>query len=176
MTKKPDLEELLSQNNAEQNLSVNTHHKPGGLLYHLKGFVVDGISNVLFYAPIMTFTEKVLSGMEWDEVEKSRGIGAVTAFLTGYVYNELMRKRLAKTVGINTKSSWPKRKMIDVTVGMITTAPFYAPMLYFAGASNKEMAIALFTGSLLGAAAGGLYGHLADKWRMYWNLPPILNK
>lgn len=173
MSKGPDLEELLSQNNSEKQ-EPNSSLKDK-VLDHVRYFVADGVSNVLYYAPIMTVTER-LSGMDWEKIGTSRSIGALTAFLTGYAYNSFLRKRLAKTVGANTQSSWVKRKFVDITVGMATTAPFYAPMLYVAGASSKEMALALFFGSMAGAAAGGLYGHVADKWRAFWELDPVLNK
>lgn len=173
MSQEPDLEERLAEN-CSQPKTINSS-LAGKIASHVKYFVVDGTSNALFYIPIMTATES-FSGMEAEEIATSRSIGALTAFLTGYAYNSLLRKRLAKTVGVNTQSSWLKRKVVDTSVGMATLAPFYAPMLYFVGASSKEMAIALFTGSLLGAATGGMYGSVADKWRTFWGLEPVLNK
>jgi len=168
MGEEPNLEERLSDSASKQTASLS-------LLEHLKYFMVDGTSSAIFYAPIMTATE-YYSGMEAEEIATSRTIGAVTTFLTGYAYNSLLRKRLAKTVGVNTQSSWLKRKVVDISVGMAAMMPFYAPMLYFAGASSKEMAIALFTGSLLGTVAGGMYGSVADKCRIYCGLEPVLNK
>ncbi|MDO8510650.1 MAG: L-alanine exporter AlaE [Nanoarchaeota archaeon] len=168
MSEEPNLEERLSESTRQQTASLS-------LLDHLKYFVVDGTSSALFYAPIMTTTE-YCSGMDAKEIATSRTIGAVTTFLTGYAYNSLLRKSGARIVGVNKESSWLKRKVVDISVGAATMMPFYAPMLYLAGASSKEMAIALFTGSLLGAAAGGMYGSVADKWRIFWGLEPVLNK
>ncbi len=171
MDQEPSLEERLSENNSPTAANPGL---VGKIAYHSKYFVADGISNALF-SSIMVITERV-SGMEWDKIGTSRSIGAVTAFLTGYAYNSLLRKQLAKSAGVNTQSSWLKKKFIDITVGMATMAPYYAPILYYAGASSKEMAIALVTGSLLGAVAGGVYGSVADKWRVYCGLQPVLNK
>ncbi|MEK6809236.1 MAG: L-alanine exporter AlaE [Nanoarchaeota archaeon] len=173
MTKEPNLEDRLLESNPA---AVSTERGLSDKIkYHAAYFLVDGTSNALFSAPIMTMTE-YCSGMERDEIITSRSIGAVTAFLAGYAYNSLLRKRGAKTVGVTINSSWLKRKVVDTTLGVVTMAPYYAPTLYLAGASSKEMAIALFTGSLVGAATGGLYGLVADKWRIFWGLEPVLNK
>ncbi len=164
MCQEPNLEERISE----------AKKTPLTLTDHLKYFVVDGTSNALFYAPIMTATER-FSGMEWEEVTTSRGIGAATAFLTGYAYS-LFRQWSAKTAGATTESSQLKKKIVDTAVGMAAMIPFYAPMLYIAGASAKEMMMALLSGSAMGAATGGAYGHVADKWRVLWGLQPVLNK
>ena len=173
MDKEPDLEErLLSTDPVAASTERSLLDK---IKYHAAYFLVDGTSNALFSAPIMAVTE-YCSGLEKDEIVTSRSIGAVTAFLAGYAYNALLRKQGAKTVGVNINSSWLKRKVVDTTLGMVTMAPYYAPTLYLAGASSKEMAIALFIGSLVGAATGGMYGLVADKWRIAWGLEPVLNK
>ena len=173
MAEEPNLEERLLENNpknTDPNSSLLDKIK-----YHSKYFVVDGVSYVLFYAPIMTATER-LSGMDWEEIGRSRTIGAVTGFLSGYAVS-LLRQRWGKIVGANTERSGnKKKKVVDIAVGMATTVPFYAPMLYFAGTSAKEMAIALFTGSALAAVAGLRYGHFSDRWRRYWGLPAVLYK
>ncbi|HLD39535.1 MAG TPA: L-alanine exporter AlaE [Candidatus Nanoarchaeia archaeon] len=171
MSQEPDLEELIEQNNSAEQANLSFKEKA---VRELKYFVVDGTSSALFYAPIMAATER-LSGMDWEEVGRSRSIGAVAGLLTGYGYS-LFRKWSAQKVGVNTESSPSRKRVVDTAVGMMTTLPVYAPMLYFAGASSKEMAIALVTGSALGAAAGGMYGYVADRWRTLWGLEPVLNK
>ena len=163
----PDLEELIARNNQGSSLATK-------IKYHGKYFVVDGTSSAVF-SSVMTVTER-LSGMKWEEVERSRSIGAATAFLTGYLYNYFLRERVAKSVGINTDSPWVKRKAIDLTTGMASMAPFYAIMLYLADVPPQEMVVPLVTGSALGAAAGLAYGYVADKWRVLWSLQPVLNK
>ena len=172
MSGEPDLEARLAESNPQTATSPTS--LSGKIAHHSKYFVVDGMSSALV-SPIMAITE-VVSGMEWNEIGKSRGLGAMAAFFTGYAYNSLLRGRLARGVGVDTESSWLRRKSIDTTIGAVTMVPYYAPMLYFAGASSKEMAIALFLGSLVGAAVGGVYGSIADRWRVYCGLKPVLNK
>lgn len=161
MSEEPNLEERLSEPSKKTPLS---------LVDHLKYFVVDGTSNAAIYAPVMTVTE-FLSGMEPEEVGKARGVGAATAFLFGYLYNSLVRKRFANTLGDRSKI-----KVFDIIAGMVTTAAPYVPVLYYAGADTKEMMIAMLTGSAAAVAVGLKYDSLVNKWRMYWGLQPVVNK
>ncbi len=161
MNKEPNLEERLSEPSKKTPLS---------LVDHLKYFVVDGTSNAAIYVLPMTATE-FLSGMEPEEVGKSRGMGAMTAFLFGYAYNSLVRKRFANTLGDRSKI-----KVFDIIAGMVTTAAPYVPVLYYAGTSAKEMMMAVITGSVAGVAVGWKYDSLVNKWRRYWGLEPVLNK
>lgn len=173
MSQEPNLEERLSENTSPAptaNLSFL-----GKIKYHAPYFVVDGTSNMVFNGPFMLVTE-LLSGMEWDEIERSRGIGAATAFLTGYLYNYFGRQKMAETVGVNVESARAKKRVVDATVGMATTALFYAPQLYLADVSTEEMAVALGIGSFVGGILGLFYGPVADKWRIYCGLQPVLNK
>ena len=172
MSQEPDLEELIEQNNSAEQANLSFKEKA---VRELKYFVVDGTSAALYYAPFMALTER-LSGMNWEEVGTVRTKGAILGFLTGHFYNEVIRKRWAKTIGVNAQSSWLKRKSVDVSLGMATIAPTYAPMLYTAGASAKQMAITLFFGSLVGAVAGLHYDDVSDACRKYLGLQPVFDK
>ncbi len=163
----PNLEERLSEPTQKQATKLS-------LVDHLKYFVVDGTSNAAIYVLPMTLTE-FMSGMEPEEVGKSRGMGAVTTFFLGYAYNSLVRKRFANTLG-DIRGPRSKIKVFDVIAGMVTTAAPYIPMLYYAGADAKEMMIAVLTGSVAGVAVGWKYDSLVNKWRKYWGLQPVLNK
>lgn len=169
MNEGPDLEELLSNNSESQELSLKDK-----LIHHSKYFVVDGSASVLFYTPFMTATEYI-SGMESDEILTSRTIGGATAFMTGYAYS-IFRQWWAKTFKTDAQSTELKKLVIDTTVAMASMIPFYAPMLYVAGASPKEMMYALLTGSAVGAASGRAYGYVLDRWRQFWGLEPALNR
>jgi len=161
MNQEPSLEERLAESNSQTDANPSLLSK---IKHNAPYFVVDGISNAAIYAPFMTATE-FLSGMEPEEVGKSRGVGAVTAFLFGFAYNSLIRKRFA-----NTRS---KITVFDIIVNIATTAAPYVPILYYAGASEKEMMMAVLTGSAAGAVVGLIYDPLVNKWRKLWGLEPV---
>jgi len=174
----PDLETRLSKGNSESNLQVAAQSASlaDKVKLHAKYFVVDGAACAAFYTPVMTATE-YLSGMEWNEIETTRSIGAATSLLSGYGISLLRQyggKLLSATRNNTGKFSGPKKKIIDIVVGMATTMPPYAPVLYVAGASAKEMMIALVVGSAAAAVAGLTYGHFSDWWRKSWGLESVL--
>ena len=175
MSEEPDLEELIAQNNSvnrEANLSFKDK-----ALQHMKYFVVDGTGYAAFYGLAMTITEPFL--MDWEKVKKTRGIGLITGFLSGYAVN-LLRGILGKEKNVNTarKSSLNLKKLAaDAIVGSVTTIPFYAPILYYANNSKFDgMEVPLVIGSIAAGVAGLVYGHSSDWWRRRWNLPGVLYK
>lgn len=180
MSKEPDpdldLEARLSKGSSEINSRVPSHDTSllDKIKQHSKYFAADGAACAMFYTPIMAATE-YLSGLEWNEIETTRSIGAATSFLSGYGIS-LLRQWWGKIIGATRKNSGPKKTAVDIAVGVVTTMPSYAPVLYVAGASAKEMMIALTIGSTAAAVAGLTYGHFSDRWRKYWGLEPVLYK
>ncbi|MDP3698481.1 MAG: hypothetical protein Q8R47_02745 [Nanoarchaeota archaeon] len=178
MSEEPDLEELIAQNNSvnqEANLSFKDK-----ALQHLKYFVVDGTGYAAYYGFFMTITERA-SRMDWEEIKRTRAIGAITGFLSGYLVN-LLRGLLGKekkdVKAEDPGSSLKVRKAaVDIVVGTATTMPFYAPILYYAHNSKFEgMELPLIIGSVVAGVVGLGYGHFADWWRRRWNLPGVLYK
>ena len=173
MDQEPDLEGRLSENGSQ---AASNQGLLGKISYHSKYFVVDGIAYAAFYAPIMAVTERV-SGLEWNEIETTRTIGAVTGFASAYAIS-LLTKWWGKSIGANTnaKNGTKKKRIVDTAVGIITTMPSYAPILYVAGASAKEMMLALVLGPVTAAAAGLVYRPVADWWRKKCGLEPVFYK
>lgn len=178
MGEEPDLEELIAQNNSvnqEANLSFKDK-----VLQHLKYFVVDGTGYAAYYGFFMTITERA-SRMDWEEIKRTRAIGAITGFLSGYLVN-LLRGLLGKekkdTSAEDSESSLKvKKAAVDIVVGTATTMPFYALVLYYAHNSKFEgTTIPLVIGSVVAGVAGLGYGHSSDRWRKRLGLPPVLYK
>ena len=173
MDKEPDLEERLSQNN-QPNQDYNLVSK---IKHHAPYFVVDGSSYALFYASFMTIAEG-LSGMDWEEMKRTRGVGAVTGFLSGHIVN-LLRGRFGKNTEEAAESSTVRRKKmaVDLAVGFVTTMPFYFPLLYFGGRDQDQgIIVPLVLGSAISAAAGLGYGYCSDKFRRMLGLQPVFYK
>mgnify|MGYP001591394765 FL=1 len=173
MSKEPDLEELIAQNNQDSRGS-NLVRK---IKHHAPYFVVDGSTYAIFYGFFMTGAER-LSGMDWEEIKRTRGFGAVTGFLTGRLINWL-RERYGKndTETIDNRAMKRKKIAVDLAVGFVTTMPFYYPLLYFGGRdADQGMILPLLVGSGAAAVAGLGYGRFSDWCRKQVGLPPVLYK
>lgn len=163
MSEEPDLEDRLAE----------TSQTPDTDPSLLRQIVVHGSANALFYTPIMMMTE-YLSKMEPDEMLKSRSIGALIAFSTGYLYSR-SRDLWAKTFNADTESSSLKKVFVDTITGVAAMIP-YALVLYAIGTSEEEMRVALPLGFMVGALTGRPYGKFLSYWSRRWGLPSVLDK
>ncbi len=181
MNKEPSLEERLSEDSTQTTTAPTSTPTSPGLLgkiaNHAKYFVVDGTGYAAFYGLAMIIAEPFL--MDWEKVKKTRGIGLITGFLSGYFVN-LLRGILGKEKNGNVEEGSSinfKKLAADAVVGTVTTVPFYAPILYYANNSKLEgMEVPLVFGSMAAGLAGAFYGGFADWWRRRCNLPGVLYK
>ncbi|HLD79888.1 MAG TPA: L-alanine exporter AlaE [Candidatus Nanoarchaeia archaeon] len=176
MDEEPDLEGLISQDNQPNQDSKQDSRLVNKIKHHAPYFVVDGSTYVIFYGLFMTGAER-LSGMNWEEVKRTRGIGAVTGFLSGYIVNWL-RGRFGKNANETKEKTASKRKKmaVDLAVGFVTTMPFYLPILYGGRDADQGIMVPVVIGSAVSAVAGLGYGRYSDWCRKRLGLPPVLYK
>ena len=171
-TKNNRLERRAMDNNvnAESPLSMTQKIKNS-----LKNYAVDTTSAWLFYNPIMASAEYFAAGMEPEEVLKSRLFASA---VHAAVFRPLgkFRKYMAKKLNVTSESPAYKKFLSDTLATIIIQAPAYSTVLYLAGASTEEMAVALPTVLGIGAVSGRPYGYFSDKWRNFWDLEPVFKK
>lgn len=132
-----------------------------------KNYLVDTSCSLMFYTPLLGSMEYFWAGMEPEEVLKSR-VGSVLFHLTVARLYGVYRHWYAGLWKADMDSSRAKKRFVDTSAMLSFQIPTYSAILYYSGASWKEMAVALPTGLLLGGGTARLYGYLLDKWRKYW--------
>jgi len=103
-------------------------------------FTVDAIAMNVFSLSY-AINEKLIAGMDWDEVGKTRLAAAIGNTITGRPYG-LYRDWMMRNFKVKKDSNWFKKYAIDVLTFATGQTPLY--MLYMAasGADIKEMGTA----------------------------------
>lgn len=140
----------------------------------LRNYLVDCSATSLFYTPTMAVTELV-SGMESEEIVKSRLMGAVAHFSIGRPYG-IFRQWWADRWQVGPESPKWKKLAVDTSAMVIMQTPIYSSMLYLAGASKEEILVALPLGLAWGASTGRPFGWVLDKWRKVFGTKPTLEE
>jgi len=161
MDKEPDLEELLSESSRKTPLTLTEE---------LKYFAADGSSYACYYGLIMGATE-LLVGLDWEQLKTTRGAGFVTGFLFGRIVNLLRERGKDKQ---KTSSITFRKATVDTAIGIVTTMPGYAPILYLAAEKSEQgITLPLVIGSVVSGIAGLGYGLVSDWYRKRLGLQPV---
>ncbi len=146
--------------------SEKTLEQKTGWKYVVKNWAVDVTAGWLYWTPVMATTE-LASGMEPEEVIKSRAMSLLNHAVLGRVYGKY-RQVMAKWYRADENSSELRKAASDITAQLTLQIPIYSTMLFFSGASLREGLAALGTGLAVGFFAGRPFGYVQDRWRKLW--------
>ncbi|MBI4738050.1 L-alanine exporter AlaE [Candidatus Woesearchaeota archaeon] len=141
----------------------------------MKDYLVDTSSSLIFYAPVFTFVEYVIAGMESNEVLKSRTIGTIVGIVTARPYGKF-REWWSHARRTDSGSSQLKKLLTETSGLTLFTLPCYVATLTIAGASFDETVVALPSGLALSALSSRPYGYFLDRWRKLWGGKPTLSQ
>lgn len=179
MSDPSDLEKRVEDDSGPKDALGNSLEEKAYVKYDriktLKNYVVDTTSSWVYWTPLMAMDELFISGMDGEEVLKSRlvaiGMGLIVARPQA-----IFRQYWADLWKADGDSSKLKKFIVDTTAQMAWQAPLYSTILYFSGVSWDEGTTALATGLVIGTVFGRFYGYFQDKWRKLWGTKPTLDK
>src|SRR3989338_2297738 len=144
-----DLEEIVRDRNRNTRKNGRDYMNAIVDIVTNKSYWVDTTASWIYWTPVMSVSETV-SGLELEEVAKSRAIGLGVSAVLGRPYGKF-RQYWADLWHADAESSRSKKFIVDTTALTVFQIPVYGTMLYFAGASLKEGAAAFAIGLVIGA-------------------------
>ena len=132
----------------------------------MKAFVADTLALVLFFTVLGALNEHVVAGMTWQEVARSRAIGAPLMVLTARPYGlwrDWLLRRLSPPL---------PRLAADALALLVFQVPIYAAILWVSGASGPGILRGCAGFSLLMMVVGRPYGVWLDFVRARFGLAP----
>lgn len=141
----------------------------------LRNYVVDTTAALGFYTPLMASAEYFVAGMEPEKVLKSRLMAAAYHAIMMRPYGKF-RQWWADYWHADHTSHPLKKFAVDTSATILFQVPAYSTILYLAGASLKEVLVALPVGLTIGALSGRPFGYVLDKWRKLCGTKPTLDK
>ncbi len=176
-----DLEKLTEGNdvNHQKNISYSDTPEERKSLYErvkntATNYLVDVSAGWTFFTPIYAAMEHYVAGMGAREVFDSRSAGLV-AHAIAMRPTGLLRNALAKKWNVTKKSPFYKKWAVNACAQTPMQTVMYTGMLAYAGASPKEIAIALPIGLAMAFPLFEPFGRWMDKWRKIWNKKPAIN-
>lgn len=132
----------------------------------MRGFVADTFALVLFFTVLGALNERYVAGLAWEEVGRSRAIGAPLMVLTARPYGlwrDWLLARLAPLL---------PRLAADVLALLAFQVPIYAAILWFGGGSGLAILKGAAGFSVLMMVVGRPYGVWLDFVRACFGLGP----
>lgn len=132
----------------------------------MRAFVADTLALVLFFTLLGALNEHYVAGMAWEEVARSRTIGAPLMVLTARPYGiwrDWLMKRLAPPL---------PRLGADAVALLLFQVPIYAAILWLGGASALGIVRGAAGFALLMLVVGRPYGVWLDFVRARFGLGP----
>jgi hypothetical protein len=132
----------------------------------MKAFVADTLALVLFFTLLGALNEHFVAGMTWEEVARSRSIGAPLMVLTARpygVWRDWLMARLAPPL---------PRLGADALALLLFQVPIYAAILWLGGASAPGILKGAAGFALLMMVVGRPYGVWLDFVRARFGLGP----
>jgi len=141
----------------------------------LRAYLVDTSARILFFVPIIGMWEKLVAGMETEEVLISRTGAVGMNFIVGRLHGKA--REWVAVITRTTENSGRTRKMaVDTATATLVGLTSYSAVLYLSGASFDEAVIALPFGLLFTGASGRVYGRFLDWYRAKWGTTPVLDR
>jgi hypothetical protein len=140
----------------------------------VKGYLVDTTGRILFYVPAIGVWEKLVAGMENEEVLKSRTGAVVINFFFGRFHGKV-REWLSHLTRTGEDSSRLRKLAVDTASSTLVGLTSYSTVLYFSGASLDEAIVALPFGLLFTSSTGRPFGRFLDWYRRAWGATPVLD-
>jgi hypothetical protein len=132
----------------------------------LRAFVADTLALVLFFTVLGALNEHYVAGMAWDEVARSRTIGAPLMVATARPYGlwrDWLMTRLAPPL---------PRLGADALALLAFQVPIYAAILWVAGGSGLGVLTGAASFAVLMLVVGRPYGVWLDFVRARFGLGP----
>lgn len=130
----------------------------------VRAFVADTLALVVFFTLVGIFNERFIAGMAWDEVARSRAIGAPLMVLTARpygVWRDMVMQRVVPRL---------PRALGDALALLIFQVPIYAAILWAGGASGLAIMKGAAGFSVLMFLVGRPYGVWLDFVRARFGL------
>lgn len=132
----------------------------------MKAFVADTLALVLFFTVLGALNEHFVAGMAWQEVARSRAIGAPLMVATARPYG-LWRDWFM------TRVSPPLPRLgADALALLLFQVPIYAAILWVAGGSALGILMGSASFAILMLVVGRPYGVWLDFIRARFGLGP----
>ena len=129
-----------------------------------RSFIADTFALLVFFTVCGVVTERFVGGMEWDEVARSRLVGAPLMVLTARPYG-LWRDAVLRAL--------PGPLIVRDTLALLVfQVPIYATIVWSSGADGGEIARATGSATLGMLVLGRPYGLWLDWVRERFGLPP----
>lgn len=132
----------------------------------MKAFVADTLALVLFFTVLGALNEHYVAGMAWEEVARSRTIGAPLMVVTARPYGlwrDWLMARLAPPL---------PRLVADALALIAFQVPIYAAILWFAGGSGLGIVNGSASFAVLMLVVGRPYGVWLDFVRARFGFGP----
>ncbi|MFQ6549002.1 L-alanine exporter AlaE [Aestuariibius sp. 2305UL40-4] len=133
-----------------------------------KSFVADTTALVIFFTATGILNERFIAGMDWDEVLRSRLIGAPLMVLTARPYGFWRDWVLIRTAPLTPTA----RLFWDSTALLVFQTPIYTAIIVASGADGAEILRGTLGAALIMLALGRPYGVFLDWIRSLFGLPP----
>ncbi|TNC47697.1 L-alanine exporter AlaE [Rubellimicrobium rubrum] len=134
----------------------------------MRSFLADTLALLVFFTSTGVLNERFVAGMDWDEVARSRGIGAALMVLTARPYGLWRGWVLGRFAGEGRRS-----QLVWDTIALVSfQVPIYAAILVAGGAEGAEVVQGCLGVTVIMLVSGRPYGLWLDWVRSCFGLPP----
>ncbi|WP_394003682.1 L-alanine exporter AlaE [Luteimonas sp. WGS1318] len=133
----------------------------------LRAFVADTTALVLFFTVTGVLNERVVSGMDWNEVLHARLLGAALMIPVARpygVWRDCLMRRAAPTR--RSRLLWDSLALVTFQV------PIYAVIIAISGASGRGLVFGILGATAIMLVSGRPYGAFLNWVRARFGLPP----
>ncbi|MEM9795496.1 MAG: L-alanine exporter AlaE [Pseudomonadota bacterium] len=134
----------------------------------MRAFIADTLALVIFFTLTGIVNERLIAGMDWDEVLAARLIGAPLMVLTARPYGLWRDWALARLPDKGATA----RLLSDSLVLLVFQVPIYVAIIFAGGARGAELWRGAFGAAILMLILGRPYGLWLDWVRGRFGLPP----
>jgi len=120
-----------------------------------------GLPRVAFMTPTFALSE-MASGLDGEQSLKSRGLAAITHFLVSKPYNNWLKPKVEKALGVDENSSEFRKGVANRVAFAAHQIPVYSGILWAIGADFEQACVALPAGVAVGAATSGRFQKFMD--------------
>lgn len=136
---------------------------------------ISDIAAINLFSLTFALNEKLIAGMDWGEVGKTRLAAVVGNTIIGRPYG-IYRNWVMKKLHVREDSHWLKKYLADVGTFATGQTPFYLVFLAVAGAEGAEMAKAATFLTLAAPLVGRPQGWTYDKMSEQFGLETAYEK
>lgn len=132
-----------------------------------RAFIADTLALILFFTATGIVNERLIAGMNWDQVLHARALGAVLMVPVGRPYG-VWRDWLMRRARPDRLS----RLLCDSLALVSFQVPIYAAIIAVSGASGPGLVRGVLGATVMMFALGRPYGAFLNRVRAMFGLPP----